>query len=245
MPKDQVSKNNTAIKKKVPKVPKIKVDGKKSVKNKGDKQQNFEFAPCLLFQTVYFLNNTCNKYLSLGYDVKNGCRPLFTIGTSLGFVTLSTSDWMMLMINKIQIEYWFNNIGDSFEPGLITSKNIQLSQIRNGEQNFIMIENLNATRNNKTVLLSEEEYRKIIDIDSFLFLTVKQMQQNSIMIDEYYNMYIYYCIAKGKKLLTDEDFFPSLDLNNANFDLFRLFKEIPLNCREEIERDVVLNLPQM
>lgn len=192
--------------------------------------------PSLLLSTIYFLNNQCNRHVVLGYAPENECRPLFILGTMNSFVSLSTTDWVMLMLSKIQISSWFNN-EDDFENDVIISKNIKIAPFQSKTNKLICIENLNCDRANKSILLSEEEYNKCVDLDSIIHIISKQMQQNSIHIDDYFNMYIYYCLSKEKTKLSELDFFPPNDTNTF-FDTFRLFKEIPLLCAEQVEKEL-------
>lgn len=194
--------------------------------------------PVLLLNTTYFLNRNCNRHLILGYSPDNECRPLYILGTASNFVTLSISDWMMLMMSKSQIESWFDNTEDSSEDKTILSKNMKISRYYGPlGGKYIYIENLNCEHINKLVILSEEDFKQCVELDSFLFKYSKQMQVNSVFIDDYYNMYVYYCLSKNINQLSDEDFFPANDLNNT-IDAYRLFKEIPIICKDKLKIDL-------
>lgn len=194
--------------------------------------------PSLLLSTTYFLNNQCNRHVILGHIPDNDCRPLYILGTTTSFVTLSTSDWLMLMMSKVEIESWFSKKEGVSNDDIIISKNVKVSSYEgSGSKKLIFIENLNCCRVNKSILLNEEEFDKLVQLDSFLFFISKQMQQNCVYVDDYYNLYIYYCLLKEKNYLNDQDFFPPNDLNNC-VDIFRLFKEIPIVCKEQLAIDL-------
>lgn len=233
-----------SIKKKVTK-PKPNIQRKKrgkTIEPKSDVESDshlslpFQARPQLLLQSLYFINDNVPKHIAVGYSPENDFRPGFILGNNISHVVLGVVDWLALFLVKQQIEEWFAGVTDDTEPFLLATKNIRVSKY-NASPNIIVVENTPRTWSNNQVLLNLREYQKCLELDNLFQPIIKQMQSNAAQIDDYYSLYIFYCMQKRKQTLSDEDYFLPFT-TNSSIDTFKLFKEIPLLCSEKLRNDI-------
>lgn len=223
----------------------MKPAGKKittlKLRRKRANRKKFHPRPELLLENVLFLNLSFNKIVTVGYSVNENCRPTILLMHNSHFVTLLLTDWLAIFTFNSQIKNWFANDSpnSSINETWIACKNIKLTKIHSNHERLIQIES--TTQLNCVIALNSEEYNKCIELDSYIQYLLKQMQHNYIFVDEYYNMYVYYCILNKKSRLSEEEYFLLSNFSN-NIDSYRIFSEIPTYCSRKLSSDLcVLN----
>lgn len=200
--------------------------------------------PTFLQQTLYFINDQSIKFISIGYSPENDFKPTFILANSSSYVILSVTDWLSLFMMKQEIEKCFAAEKSDKESVLYAMKNITVSKYPFGyhDSTVLLIENTPKTRLNNQVFINLREYSKLLELEPIFQSLLKQMQPNAAPIDDYYNMYAFYCIQKQKQFLSDDEYFlPIISINNV--DSFKLFQEIPVICSEKLKKDI--QFPQM
>lgn len=238
---------------KLPKISKKKKTNENEVKStkrkptvKKDEQTHHteQFAevnrPTLLLQYLYFLNSNANKYIAIGLSPENDFRPTIVLASSMSHVVFSVPDWIALFCNYMYepINQWFDG-DESTENQCLIQKNYKISNFKSEDTRLILIENIPQNRLNNSMFLTQEEYRQCIGMDSYVQPLIKQMQTNSNIIRDYFDLYVGYCFCKKKSQLDDDEFFMPFD-NTLNLDTYRVFKEIPLICENKIKADLTL-----
>lgn len=207
--------------------------------------------PQLLLQQLYFLSCAGSKHVSIGFAPDFDFKPMIILTSGYSHVHFSVTDWLaMFHLDPIvPIENWLGGqdtwmsntdcITPSSDDMLMMSKNIQVVKyIVNGKK-YIHIENIPKKHTNRGALMDYNEYNQCLQLDSYFQPLIKQMQCNSALIEDYYELYTYYCITKAKSCLDDSEYFEQFG-NTINFDTFRIFKEIPLVCKERLTKDLSL-----
>lgn len=203
--------------------------------NKSEKTQ-YGFQPVLVLPNIYFLDQYNTKFILIGYSATNNFNPIIIFAHNLSFVELTLSDWMALTMNDKVADNWFKTI-DSVEGKLIKTKNIKVVKKIEKNNPTLQIQKLAPSRSNNYINLNMFEYRKLVEIDSFVQTIMKNLNSNWIQVQDYYNLYVFYCNLKNKTVLDDSDFFT---YDDSNFDCLRLFNEISINCRQKLLYDITI-----
>lgn len=216
----------------------------KPKKNKKKKTEEIESVisissqPELLLRSVFFLNLECTKNISIGYAIADNCRPMFMLSHDLSYVLLALTDWMVIFLSNLLIQNWYAQVVDvNTNDSCVVSKNIKLKRVMINGVPLIEIENVPKKSFNNSVLINLREYERCCELDSYLQYLFRQAQQNWIYVDDYYNMYVYYCLLKNKPYLDEEDYFTIIDLPQS-IDSYKIYKEISLVCKEKLSVDV-------
>lgn len=196
--------------------------------------------PPLLLQYLYFLSTNATKHLSLGLAPDQDFRPLIVLTSGYSHVVFYIPDWITLFYAQLKdpIDKWFEG-DDSAKDEIITMKNYKITKLVVNDVRLIEIENTPHTRVNNSVFLNHDEYKQCWTMDSYFQPLIKQMQTNSHLVRDYYELYVGYCYCKKKFHLDDEEFFVPFD-GIVNVDTYRVFKEIPIICREKMKSDLSL-----
>lgn len=192
-----------------------------------------------VLQLIYFLNP--QKYISIGYDLKQNFRPVLTfnaLSTSFPttFTTFYVSDFVWFGWVNSNIENWFLSGATVAENVLHRSQHIKITPLEVNQTRYILLENLQVKRPNRSVLLSEDEYHRCLELSEYLQMILQTMEQNYGFVKDYFETYVVKCISQKKSSLTDNEFFHTS--NPSTFDCYRLFREIPLFCKEKLEIDI-------
>lgn len=216
--------------------------GKKTPVKKSSVGMTVSPRPHLVLQNIHFLNESGTKYISIGYDSDNSFRLSIIISTNQSYVYFTVADWLAFMLNVMEISnYLKQRIVSDDDSKFHTSCNIKVSKENINERNFIYIENMPQTRVNNGILLDFKEFDRCMLLESFIQQSLKQMQVNPSMIEDYYNWYVYHCHTRQKKILDENDYFAPFG-NPSTFDSFRLFQEIPIYCEEKLNLDLSYTL---
>lgn len=194
--------------------------------------------PHLVLQNIHSLNESGTKHISIGYDADNSFRVAIILSSTQSYVYLTVSDWLSFMLNFFAITNYLRkqnteDNGNAFH----TSNNIKVSKESVGEQCLIYLENMPRTRLNNGVFLDIKEFDRCMMLDVFIRQSVKEMQVNPSLIDDYYNWYVYYCHSLQKSALEEKEYFVPFG-NPLTFDSSRLFQEIPIYCEEKLNIDL-------
>lgn len=221
------------------KVSKAKKQDAKPVTQTKKKTEFEEVArPALLLQYLYFLNQSTNKYIAIGLIAENDFRPAIILASNLNYVVFSIPDWITLFSNYMYepIIKWFEG-DDGLENNLLIQKNFKVSNFKIPDKRMVMIENIPQNRLNNTMFLTQVEYNQCLAMNTYIQPLIKQMQQNSNMVRDYFDLYVGYCFCKNKFSLDDDEFFSPFD-QTVNLDIYRVFKEIPLICEKKIKSEI-------
>lgn len=223
------------------KKPQLKKNEKTAVKKRETEENSvcqlpIQSRPNLVLQLVYYLNDMGTKHVAIGFDPLNEFRLTVILSSNYSFVVMSTVDWFTFMLNIPEVHNYFNDIVQLHCSEFKTTKNI-IMQKHNGDDKVLQIEDYPRTRSNNMIFLKNEEFTRCLELDAYLQPLIKQLQLYPQLILDYYNLYIYHCQTSNKQTLNDTEYF--LPLGNGNLlDSFRLFKEIPIYCREKLDRDL-------
>lgn len=198
------------------------------------KKFELDLPPTLLLSNVYFLNARNSKYILIGYSALKDFKPVIVFCTDGCFVEFILSDWITLIINQQKINQWFASANEN-EFICIPTKNIVIKNISVSNCLLLEIQNLKQTRSSNSICLNENEYKKCIELDSFIQTLMKNFQSNWWSVEDFYNVYVGLCATNKKFMLDDANYFYS---NNTNIDSYRLFKEISYLCSEKLLNDV-------
>lgn len=220
-----------------------------------------ESRPNILLQYLYFLNECGTKHVAVGFLPEEDFRVYILLSSNLSHVRISITDWLALLHLEAvgSIEKWFSNDEDNLlllsflndgnqavvetegeenETMLIMqTKNIKVSKLIVNERRLIQIENIPQNRVNSLLFLTKEEYKQCQLLDTYFQPLIKQMQANSSLIEDYYELYVYYCINKKKCILNDDEYFVPTG-TAITFDIYRIFKEIPVICKDRLFKDL-------
>lgn len=197
--------------------------------------------PVLLLQRVIFLNPGGNKYISIGYE-NSEFQPMITLTSGFSYVNFKLEDWIHCFSCQIkdQVEKWLSGSSEynQNENTILYSNNHKIVFILMNNLRLIYVEeNEPRTRRNDGVILNQNEFEACLTVDSNL---LKQMQSQSICLNEYYNMYLFYCSIKNKNELDITEYFNHhCELTKSTMvDEDRMFKEIPILCRDKLDSDL-------
>lgn len=215
----------------------ITLDKRVKSRRKRARQQQIQTRPEMLLENVFFLNSSFNKYVSVGFLVSENCRPMIVLMHDLHFFTLLLTDWLAIFTFNTQIKNWISTDCNDSVPNdtWVASKNIKLTKVVTNERRVIQIES--TLQNNCLITLNSAEFEKCIELDSYVQYLLNQMQNNYLFVDEYYNMYVYYCILNKKSRLSDEEYFTLSNFSN-NIDSYKIFSEIPICCCRKLSTDL-------
>lgn len=188
--------------------------------------------PILLLANIYFLNRAHTKFILIGYNALRDFKPVIVFQQDALFVEFTMSDWQILTSNKNHIKSWFSYIDSINETASIVSKNVSIKNVIKLNSMYIQIQN---SQRKKPILLNADEYHKCTEIDVFVQNVVKTFQFNWFGVQDYYNTFVLKCNAKKTIILNEEDYF---EVENCNFDTYRLFKEITYFCNDNLYMDV-------
>lgn len=150
-------------------------------------------------------------------------------------VEFTLSDWMTLTSNTTPICDWTIK-SDAAEHEIHYTQNVTIKRVVLANNILLQIRNNHNPK--KMLFLNFSEYNKCIEMSLFVQNMMRSMQANWIDIEDYYNFYIQKCNARRKIVLEEQDFFT---VDNANFDIYRLFKEISIFCSDKLQSDVMFN----
>lgn len=160
---------------------------------------------------------------------------LALINKNNSYCWMILTDWLALFTLNEKIENWLlNHNSNELNESWIVSKNLRIKQSFIDNESVIELQNIDSTI---CIHLNIIEYKKCYELNSLVQYMFKIMHQNWFVIDEYYNMYVYYCLLKNKNRLTDDDYF-TLTAIPSNIDCYRLFCEIPFTCKNKLNNDV-------
>lgn len=210
----------------------------KSVLTTTEKVLDVCFRPELLLQDLFFLNCDCSKSVSIGYDVEDDCRPKIILTHNQFFVVFSFADWLAFFLSGVEIQNWFYQVNETVStPNIVLSKNLNLRKFNLNGEPIIQIQNSPLRGTNNELFLNAIEFDKCNFFNTHLQYIFRQKQANWIHIDDYYNLYVYYCLLKNKTYLEDEDYFTFSD-TNINSDTYKIFQEIRLVCGRKLAKDL-------
>lgn len=244
--KSSTKPNRNKIVNKV-KVAKSKTKVRKQLKKPNSRKETIipmpvlstEKHPQLVLQTVYFLNDNHSKYLYFGYDPWCSFQVTIVLASNTSFVRMGVSDWLTLILNITEAYAWFDKHTDDKFGEFKTTKNIKISKFLNGTDHLLEVQNCPRFRTNNNTFLSRDEFTRCIQLDSCFNSSLKQMQLNPQLLDDYFNWYVYHCSVAKKMELDESDFFLPFG-NVSSFDSCRLFKEIPIFCKQKLDADLAL-----
>lgn len=190
--------------------------------------------PTLLLSNVYFLNPLNTRYILIGYSAAKDFKPVILLCQDESYVEFILSDWITLTINHQKITEWFATSAEN-ELIFLPTKNITIKNVLKSTFPHLEIKNLKQTRLSNDICLNEFEYKKCIEIDSFIQTLMRNYQTNWWSVEDYYNVYTSRCSQNKTFALADNDYFHS---ENNHFDSYRLFKEITFFCSEKLRSDV-------
>lgn len=198
------------------------------------KKREHDIPATILLSNIYYLNPNNTKYILIGFSAVKDFKPLIVFCHDNLYVEFILSDWITLTINQQLIESWFAK-AEAKTSANIGTKNINIKKTMKSNNPCLQINNCQQPRANNNILLSPSEYSKCIEIDLFIQNVIKSFQSNWFAIEDYYNVYVHKCKAKNVLFLEDNDYFFA---DNANFDCYRLFKEITYLCKDKLRTDV-------
>lgn len=194
----------------------------------------YRVCPTFLLTNIYFLNNQCTNFVLVGCAPSEKFKPTIIIFLDDSFVELALSDWVALNISNELTHKWFKS--DDIKEGLlIKTNNISIEKKIVCRNKVLQIQNLPQISSNNYIELKAEDFQKINEMNTFIQFLMKKLQSHWLVIQDYYNLYIYYCYIKNKNVLDDEDFFVYDE--PKDFDSYRLFREISFLCKDKILLD--------
>lgn len=191
----------------------------------------------LLLSNVYFFGNHNSKFILIGYSAVKDMKPLIVFCYENSYVEFTMSDWIIFTSNSKTLNDWVLKT-DPVEHETHITKNVTIKKVVKANNMYIQIQNNNQTRPGNLMLLNYSEYNKCLEMNQFIQNIMRTFQGNWLEIEDYYNYYIHRCNCKKKNVLEEQDFFT---IENPNFDVYRLFKEISIFCLDKLQSDVSFN----
>lgn len=193
-----------------------------------------ENASTLILSNIYFLTNHNSKFLLIGYSALKDLKPMIVFRHENSCVEFTLSDWVILTSNARTLNDWVIKT-DAVENETYITKNVTIKKVVKSTNMFIQISN-NQSKTGNSIFLNFTEYNKCLEMNMFIQNIMRTLQSNWFEIDDYYNFYVHRCNTTKKYVLSEQDFF---SVDNANFDVYRLFKEISIFCIDKLQSDVL------
>lgn len=201
---------------------------------KKKRKKMIDFPNSMVLQNIYFLNTEKSKFILIGFDLFKDFKPIIVFRHKNAYVEFTLSDWITLTINENNLNEWKVN-NENFECVSIRTKNVCIMKVMKKDNAFVKIENIERNRPTNTIDLDYDEYKKCIEMNTYVQNVMKTFQTNWFEVEDYYNMYVHKCNAQKKFCLDDIEYFCT---DNANIDTYRLFKEISIFCTDKLANDV-------
>lgn len=197
-------------------------------------------APKLLLQYKYDLIGSDSKYISIGYSTEPEFKTTVIIfKNEKSFIVLHPSSWKV--ISSFAREHIDKYFAEKDKNGMkkriiVNSPSIKVSKMQSNDEFLIKIESIDGKYANKSVTLNEVEWKNCLDLSDYFEDVVEYYNKNCSNIEMYYQNYMVNCVLKGKMKLDKNDFF--LPNKPANYNVFRLFYEIPIICENKLKLDL-------
>ena len=195
--------------------------------------------PKLLLSYIYFLNAMSTVAMSVGFDSVTFKPTILLQAFGRSHIVINILDWMYIGLNREAAEKFFTH--DPGKPVFINGTNLTIKPILYGRkrERYILLKNTSDNCTHQEIALSVMEWSILMRLCNFFSTIGFHLHRGSGAVQEYFNNYVAFCVAKRQKRLTTRDFFvPVYESENATFNFSRLFYEIPVICREELKHAI-------
>ena len=227
-------------------VKKIKTDKKVDRKKK---QKPLPVSTTLLLSYVYSINENYSKLIAVGFDPNTFIARFILNDVDNDKILIDSDEWYLLFGKQNSI----NEAISKLKNETSIEEHEKSSLIVLSETLMISIEKLDKIKicqrcniSNKLLLVSLtlSEWNQLNNLMEFLNIVVTYNRSCTPLIKMYFDLYVERCNQQGKSVLDSADYFffyEDINNNNIKINYSRLFNEIPLLCKVQIENRLLQN----